>query len=169
MAGLAIPVADENDSNKVKHHLYENLLKPILAGAVEKMILPSFPLCDEILERAHILPAKDNVVKSIIARFYCRDMRALCFMLRKEFAPKEVITRAATRNSGAQDNSRPRYLYQMYDDLTRTNFLKIKAIGDDKRVHQCWANNGQLKFKLVDSTQVRKVFNVFDSINQIVS
>ena len=55
------------------------------------------------------------------------------------------------------------------DDLTRTNFLKMKAIGDDKRVHQCWANNGQLKFKLVDSTQVRKVFNVFDSIDQIVS
>ena len=108
VAGLAIPVADENDSNKVKHHLYENLLKPILAGAVEKMILPSLPLCDEILERAHILPAKDNAVKSIIARFYCRDMRALCFMLRKEFAPKEVITRAATRNSGAQDNSRRR-------------------------------------------------------------
>ena len=58
------------------------------------MILPSLPLCDEILERAHILPAKDNAVKSIIARFYCRDMRALCFMLRKEFAPKEAVTRA---------------------------------------------------------------------------
>ena len=62
-------------------------------------------------------------------------MRALCFMLRKEFAPKEAVTRAATRTSGALDISRPKYLYQMYDDLTRTNFLKMKAIGDDKRVH----------------------------------
>ena len=169
VAGLAIPTADENDSNKVKHHLYEKFLKPILAGAVQQMILPSLPLCDEILERAHILPAKDNAVKSIIARFYCRDMRALCFMLRKEFAPKEAVTRAATRTSGALDTSRPKYLYQMYDDLTRTNFLKMKAIGDDKRVHQCWATNGQLKFRLVDSEQVRKVHNVFDTIDQILS
>ena len=161
--------ADENDSNKVKHHLYEKFLKPILAGAVQQMILPSLPLCDEILERAHILPAKDNAVKSIIARFYCRDMRALCFMLRKEFAPKEAVTRAATRTSGALDTSRPKYLYQMYDDLTRTNFLKMKAIVDDKRVHQCWATNGQLKFRLVDSEQVRKVHNVFDTIDQILS
>ena len=55
------------------------------------------------------------------------------------------------------------------DDLTRTNFLKMKAIGDDKRVHQCWATIGQLKFRLVDSEQVRKVHNVFDTIDQILS
>ena len=96
-------------------------------------------------------------------------MRALCFSLREEFAPKEAVNRTTTRAGGAQETSRPRFLYQIFDDLTRTNFQKMKALGDDKRVHQCWATNGQLKFRLVDSDIIRKVSNVFDPIHKIVS
>ena len=62
------------------------------------------------------------------------------------------------------------HLYeQLYDDLTRVNFQKMKAIGDDKRVDSCWSANGQLKFKLVGSQQVRNVSSVFASIDKIVS
>ena len=71
----------------------------------------------------------------------------------------------------------------MYDDLTRINFKKMKAIGDDKGVDQCWSTNGQIKFKLVDqcwsincqikfklvgSATVKTVKQVFDSIDNII-
>ena len=170
VTGLKIPAEDECDSNLVKIHLYEQFIKPILEGAVSQGILPTLPTACEIIERAHVLPAKDKAAKPVIARFYCRDMRALVFRLKKEFAPRES-TRATTRNSGAagEGPSRPaRLRYQMYDDLTRINFKKMKAIGDDKRVDQCWSTNGQLKFKLVGSDTVKTVKSVFDSIDNII-
>ena len=101
VTGLKIPAEDEFDSNMVKIHLYEQLLKPILEGAVSKNILPTLPTACEILERAHILPAKDKATKSVIARFYCRDMRVLIFRLKKEFAPREKA-RAATRSTSTE-------------------------------------------------------------------
>ena len=57
----------------------------------------------------------------------------------------------------------------MYNDLTRINFKKMKAIGDDKRVDQCWSTTGQLKFKLIGSDMVKTVKSVYDPIDSIVS
>ena len=174
VTGLKIPAEDECDSNLVKIHLYEQFIKPILEGAVSQGILPTLPTACEIIERAHVLPAKDKAAKPVIARFYCRDMHALILRLKKEFAPRDSA-RATTRSSSAgagEGPSRPaaaaRLRYQMYDDLTRINFKKMKAIGDDKRVDQCWSTNGQIKFKLVGSATVKTVKQVFDSIDNII-
>ena len=168
VTGIKIPADEETDPNRVKHHLYEQLLKPILQGAVSNMILPTLPGESEIIERAHVLPAKKDAPKPIIARFYSRDMRALIFKLKKEFAPRETLkTRSSNQESGPPRPARLRC--QIYDDLTRTNFLKMKAIGDDSRVDQCWSANGHLKFKLVGSQQVRSVSSVFASLDEILS
>ena len=172
VTGLKIPAEDECDSNLVKIHLYEQFIKPILEGAVSQGILPTLPTACEIIERAHVLPAKDKAAKPVITRFYCRDMRALVFKLKKEFAPRDSA-RATTRSSSAgagESPSRPaaRLRYQMYDDLTRINFKKMKAIGDDKQGDQCWSTNDQIKFKLVGSATVKTVKQVFDSIDNII-
>ena len=176
VTGLKIPAEDECDANRVKIHLYEQFLRPILEGAVSKDILPTLPTVCEIIERAHVLPAKDKAVKPVIARFYCRDMRALIFKLKKEFAPREPAG-AATRSGSAasqpvEGSNRPltgRLRYQIYDDLTKINFQKMKAIGNDNRVDQCWSAYGQLKFKLIGSQTVKKVKSVFDPIETIIS
>ena len=178
VTGLKIPAEDECDSNKVKIHLYEQFLRPILEGAVSKNILPTLPTACPIIERAHVLPAKDKAVKPVIARFYCRDMRALIFKLKKEFAPRDqagATTRTGGGGSGAggatgEVRYKPlgRLRYQIYDDLTRFNFQKMKAIGNDRRVDQCWSTNGQLKFKLAGSDMVKTVKSVYDPIDTIV-
>ena len=124
------------------------------------------------------MPAKDKAVKPVIARFYCRDMRALIFKLKKEFAPRDqagATTRTGGGGSGAggatgEVHYKPlgRLRYQIYDDLTRFNFQKMKAIGNDRRVDQCWSTNGQLKFKLVGSDMVKTVKSVYNPIDTIV-
>jgi hypothetical protein len=113
-----------------------------------------------------VLPSKKDGPKPIIARFYCWEIRALVFKMKKEFAPKEMAMDG--RRQGNNNQQRPRYLYQIFDDLTRANFLKMKALGDDQRVEQCWAVNGQLRFKLVNSQEIKKVFSVFDPIDEIL-
>jgi hypothetical protein len=164
--GVKIPAGDENDNEAVKNHLYSKLIRPILAGAVQKGLLATIPPAEEVLERAHILPYKKSGPKPIIARFYCRETRALVFKLKKEFAPKE--TTPTTRSQGNDRGQRTRFLYQIYDDLTRANFSKMRAIGDDNRVDQCWAVNGQLKFRLKDSQVIMKVSSIYDSIEDIL-
>jgi hypothetical protein len=44
----------------------------------------------------------------------------------------------------------------------------MKAIGADKRVQSCWSFNGQLRYKLVNETEIRKVVSVFDGIDTIL-
>jgi hypothetical protein len=165
--GIKIPTADENNNEAVKNHLYSKLIRPILAGAVQKGLLTTIPPAEEVLERAHILPSKKSGPKPIIARFYCREIRALVFKMRKEFAPKEPAP--TTRSQGPDARPRTRYLYQIYDDLTRANFSKMKAIGNDSRVEQCWAVNGQLKLRLKDSQVILKVHSIYDSLEDILT
>jgi hypothetical protein len=169
VVGLQIPTADETDNEAVKRHLYSKLLKPILTGAVQKGFLSTLPSADEVLERAHILPSKKEGPKPVIARFFCREIRALIFKLKKEFAPKEENPAITTRRQGSSEQrQRPRYQFQIFDDLTRANFAKMRAISDDSRVDQCWAVNGQLRFRLVDSQEIRKVSSIYDSIEDII-
>jgi hypothetical protein len=40
--------------------------------------------------------------------------------------------------------------------LTRMNFLKMRAISKDPTVQSCWGINGSLRFRLKDSTTVKK-------------
>jgi hypothetical protein len=166
VVGVKIPTADETDNEAVKNHLYAKLIRPILAGAVQKGLLAAIPSAEEVLERAHILPTKKQGPKPIIARFYCREIRALVFKIRKEFAPKE--TAPATRSQGNDERPKTRYLYQVYDDLTRANFHKMRAISNDDRVDQCWAVNGQLKLRLKDSQEIIRVNSIYDSLEDIL-
>ena len=73
--GLAISSEEEKDSFLVKQKVYDNLLLPILTAAVDNGDLHSVPRVDDLLEAAHILPARDNKAKPVIARFFTRDMR----------------------------------------------------------------------------------------------
>jgi hypothetical protein len=166
--GITIPSSDETNNTKVRDHLYEKLLKPILIGAVEQNLLPRVPPAAEILERAHILPSRKDGPKPIIARFFCREIRAIIFKLKKQYAPRAEATEQRRRGDAPSTPQQGRLLYQVFDDLTKTNFIQMKKIGDDERVEQCWAANGQLKFKLVGNPQIRRVTSVFDTIDQII-
>jgi hypothetical protein len=106
----------------------------------------------------------------MIAHFYCRDIRALVFKLKKQYAPRAPPTEQRTRGDNQQHHQQQgRLLFQIFDDLTKPTFLKMKQIGDDSRVEQCWAANGQLKFKLRGCLQIRRVISVFDTIDNIIS
>ena len=158
--GLAISSEEEKDSSLVKKKVFDNLLLPILAAAVESGDLPSVPRVEDLLEAAHVLPARDNKAKPVIARFFIRDMRSLVFPYKKDFAPRE--------ESGSADGP-GRYLYPFFEDLTSVNFKKMRAIADHPTVEACWSSRGQLRYKLKGSPAVKKVGNVLDTVDIILS
>jgi hypothetical protein len=88
---VQLPHSDDTDT--VMKTIYQKALLPILEGALSSKLLKRIPAYDELLETAHILPAKYNDrPKPIITRFYSRNMRAMIFRLKKEFAPYEPTT-----------------------------------------------------------------------------
>ena len=164
VVGMGIPSEDEEDNQKVMQHLYDKLLKPILEGAVKKGLMSTIPPVESLLETAHVLPGKMNT-KPIIARFFTRNIRSLVFRLKKEFSPKE---QAAGSGEPSKASPRQRPKYAIYDDLTKVNFNKMRALAADKRVLACWSVKGQLKFKCHGEDFIRKVPCAFTPVEDLL-
>jgi hypothetical protein len=180
---LNVPLTEEEeqDADAVVQKVYNLVLLPILNGAKNARQLRTIPSADQLLEVAHVLPGKPGSPKPIIMRFYSRTLKAVCFRFRREFAPREPKTgRPATRSGSGQESdgavgggerngeNRGRYAFPLYEDLTRTNLAKLKAISADSRTQSCWSINGIIKFKLVNSNEIRKVGNILDSLDTIL-
>jgi len=169
IAGIQLQNEEASNPILVMRQVYDKALLPILKGAVDRGLLHSVPQCEQLLETAHILPARnDSKPKPVIARFYSRNMRNLMFQLKKDFAPKAGDPPPQTATSTAPQHKNPRLKYPFFEDLTKVNFQLLKALTDDQRTGAVWSINGVIKFKMANSTEVRKVSNVFDSVDDIL-
>jgi hypothetical protein len=160
---IPLPDHDQTDTYTVMKTVFDKALKPIFEGAIDRGMLAKMPAFDEVLETAHILPAKSNDrPKPIIARFYSRNIRSLVFRLKKELAPTTTInTKSGERKKVL--------LYPIYEDLTKTTHTLLQALLNDPRTGPVWTIGGSIRFRLKDDNTVRKVVSVFDSIEVILN
>jgi hypothetical protein len=157
--GLKIPQEDATDPEKVMLHVFKHVLEPIFQGALAKKLVLAIPTPYSIIETAHILPAKKDSINPIIVRFYTRNIRNMLFRLKREFAPKSAPSTRAEPG---------RYLYPFFEDLTRINFDKLKAISAHPDVQSCWSVGGVIRYKLKNSDVIKKVKSVFASVEAIL-
>jgi hypothetical protein len=153
---MSLAGVDERDPPAVIKAVYDTVFLPILQGAVTKQAISQVPRCYEMIEMAHPLPGKTDKPKAIIVRFFNRNIKALLFKFRKEFATK------------MGDGERARYAYPFHDDLTKDSFIKMKALQSDTRVQSCWSAGGSLRYKLVDSSVIKRVPSVYLTNNEIL-
>jgi hypothetical protein len=167
---LTFPPEDESNPKKVMEAVYHKLVLPILTGALQKGAIEAIPTLHEAIETAHILPGKPNSPKPIIARFTSRHLKQTLFSFKKDFSPKIPSSSSSSSSSSPSSTRGPRMLFPFYEDLTRDNFLKMKALAADQRVTACWSVGGQLRFRLSNSPEVvRRVKSVYDSVDKILS
>ena len=171
---------EEADPSAMIHKVYNLVLRPVLEGAVRSGKLQSIPAAEQVLEVAHVLPGKPGQPKPIIMRFFNRNTRNLIFSLKKEFAEREVDRRTGGGSDGgggggrggaagqATDRRVGRYKYPLYDDLTKANLSKMRAIAQDDRVLAAWTVNGQIRFRLKNSDAVRRVNSILDPLEEIL-
>jgi hypothetical protein len=175
---LNVPLTpeEEADNNRVRDIVFNIALRPILEGAVAKNLLLKVPTADQLLETAHVLPGKAGQPKPIIMRFYNRNVRDVCFTLKKYYAPR-VEQSGGGRGGAARGGDegaggfegRGRYLYPLYEDLTRATFLKMRAITNDERVKACWTIKGQIRFVLhKNEKDVRRVQSLLTPLDDIL-
>jgi len=160
------PNQDAHNNTVVMQLVYNSLLLPIFQGAVDNGMMPNIPTCDQVLEMAHILPCKPGSTPPIIARFFSRNIKALVFKLKRDFAPRTAHSRAANQNNRS---SPAPFAHPFYEDLTRYNFSKMRDIARDERVQSCWSVAGQLRFKLKGEDQVVKVKCIYDPVDTIIN
>ncbi len=183
---LNIPLSkeEEADNNIVRDKVYNLALLPILRGAVEKKLLVEIPKAEQLLELAHVLPGTAGQPKPVIMRFYNRNVRDVCFRLKKHYAPREEprapergAAGGAARFGGSASSGeniggfegKGRYCFPLYEDLTKAAFQKMRALSNDARVKACWSVKGQIKFTLVKKPEeVRRVESLLDSIDDIL-
>ena len=167
---VEVPEGEVSEPTKVMQHVFNRCFLPILQGARDKGLLHGIPTAEELLETAHILPAKAGTTPPIICRFYTRNLRSLMFRLKRELAPREEPEPAGAGTASRGDRVRPgRYLYPFYEDLTRANFHKFRALSQHEAVQSCWTVNGSIRYKLKDEDTIRKVRSVFATVDDIIA
>lgn len=177
--GVPLTAGEEKDAMLTMKKIYDVLFLPILRGAVTEKAISSVPSYDEIFETAHVLPGKSGAHKPIIARFYNRNIKSLCFRFRKNYAPRhyappstEAGGAAGGRPRGAgadrREGENMRMTFPFFDDLTKPALNKMKELQAHRGVESCWSINGQLRVKCKDSSVIRKVHSVFDSVDNIL-
>jgi len=96
-------------------------------------------------------------------------VRSLCFQFKKDFAPREPVQRGGASSDQLEDASRKgRFVYPLYDDLTKPTLMKMRAIQQDDRVLAFWTVNGKIHFRMKDSEVVRKVVSIQDPLDVIL-
>ncbi len=164
---MQLPHGDDTDTDTVMKTIYQKALLPILEGALSSKLLKRIPAYDELLETAHILPAKnDNRPKPIIARFYSRNMRAMIFRLKKEFSPYEPAT--TDTSSRHYKAGRRTFKYPIYEDLTKDTYNLLQALLKDERTGPVWTVSGNILYKLAGETTIKKVSSIYDSVEKIL-
>ena len=158
---LNVPLTNDEEKNKgaVADKLYNLVLLPLLNGALESGAIDTIPSRHQLIEKAHILPGKQGEHKPIIARFYNRELRLVCFQHKKG---------ACTRISASAKERAGSYCFLFYEDLTKANFTMMRTIGSLKDVQSCWSVNSQIRFKLVDSTVVKRASSIYDTVENII-
>lgn len=166
--GLQLRENEESDNRAVGRKLFEEVLQPILAGAIENGDLYDMPNADDVIEQAHVLPSKNSrdgqpLPKPIIARFYSRRLRGLIFKHKREFC---LRNRAAVLD---RPGALGKPLYAIFEDLTKINFNKMRALANHANVAAAWTVAGQIRFKLKDSEAVHRVKSVLDPVEKILN
>jgi hypothetical protein len=159
---IDLPDGDSTDTRTVMKAVFDKALLPILQGARQNGQIFHIPAFDEVLENAHILPAKSSSSpKPIIARFYSRPLRSTIFLNKKTFSPKIDITTPSGEKKTV-------YKYPFFEDLTKDNFQLLQTLLKDPRTGPVWSVGGRIRYKLKDSSVVKKVASVYDSVEDIL-
>jgi hypothetical protein len=157
---ITIGAGKETNNREVMLAIYNELVVPILTGAVELGEISAVPSCDNLIEIAHILPGK-GAKKPIIVRFFSRYWRSLLFRYRRDFAPREA--------TGNGNGDRPgRMKYPFYEDLTRATFKQLKTIQSDSRVTAAWTVSGVVRFRIENDDNTYKVTSIYDTVDDLV-
>ena len=155
------PPNDDYNFEDLSDHLYNDILRPILQGAVGKGRLKTIPSRDRLIISAHPLRAKEGKQPPVICRLLNGFYRTIILQCQREFGVR------ATRSR--ESSGPPPLIHPIYEDCTSELYRFRQRLAAQDGIASAWIAGGVIRFKKVGSDEVRKVKSVFDTIESIIS
>ena len=143
--GLELPTNINNSPISTAKFVYESL-RPILEVALKENTLPSIPSCFDLIDTAHLLPAKADKVPAIYVRFRSK-LYCLAIMLSKGKYFKETVEKK----------------FSITDDLTRVNAKLLKSFTERNDAAAAWFRINKVCYKLKSDPE--KILSARATIN----
>ena len=168
--GLSISEEEKVDGGKsLIKRVYDQIVKPVLAAAKTNKQIDSLPQLSNAIEDAYrIRPGMSKPTISgqplplpppIIVKFANPAVR-LAFLRNK---------RANLPNPSVDESAAGTRRYTVVEDLTGTNYKKLRELADSSEVDKAWSVDGRLRFIITGDKTVRRVKSVFDSVSDIIN
>ncbi len=156
-----IPQGEDCGFEELSSQLYDAVLLPILHGAVRKGRLTAVPSKDRLIVSAHPLPSKEGRPAPIFCRLLNGYYRTLILQCQKEFGRQYSRVGITGRPPPLQ--------HPIYEDSTSELFKFKQKLAAQDSVAAAWISGGAVRFKFQNSETVRKVKNIFEPIENILS
>jgi outer membrane murein-binding lipoprotein Lpp len=159
---VPVTVGEADDDNSLLiNTVYERFLKPILTIAKQSKTISSIPISKTLIESAFRPYAAPNSVARpppVIVKLSTRALKVAIMRHKRGNIP--------TPTAEEQRADIQRFL--IVEDITAPTHRKLKELSADQRVDKAWTVDGVIRFTLKNSTTVKKVKSVFDSVSDIV-
>ena len=168
--GLRISEEEKEDGGKsLTKRVYDQIVKPVLVAAKSNKQIDVLPqLSNAIVEAYRIRPNASKPIISgqppplpppIIVKFANQAVR-LAFLRNK---------RASLPNPSADETAAGTLRYTVVEDLTETNYKKLREMADSSEVEKVWSVDGRLRFTVPGDKTIRRVKSVFASVADIIA
>jgi len=164
---FGVPLSpDEKDSlepaKAAAKTAYDRVLKPILAAAKDKAILPTIPVIANIITEAYRIKSRNpSSIKPtpIVVKLVSPNIKAAIFRCRRDAMPQPspAETEAGLRR------------FHLAEDLTSSTYDFLMQLREHPKTERAWTTDGQVRFtKKGDSSGfVHKVKCIFDNIDSL--
>jgi len=154
---IGLPVTATTTTEEMTNMVYTSILCPILQLAKSNGEIENFPTARFAIDSIFSIPAKKGSTCPVIVRLSSLYLRNTIFRNKKEALP--------TKPDPQTHTIRP--VYQIYEDLTPSNYLRLRAFADHSAVKAAWTYNGQVRFRLKEGEEIYRVKNPSDTVESL--
>ena len=142
---------------------YDRVLKPVLAAAKEKSLIPSLPTITNVILEAYRLKPKNAALAKptpIVMKLISPAIKIAIFKAKRDSIPSPTTSEV---DSGLRR-------FHLAEDLTPASYNYLMELRAHAKIERAWTTDGGIRFlKKGDATNfVHKVKSVFVSIDNLL-
>ena len=152
-----------DNSKQLACRAYDKILKPALAAAKSSGIIGSVPQQQNVIEscfRSYTQqePSPSDPPPPVIIRLASQAIKVAIMKSKKNIpVPTDAEKSAGVRR------------FIVVEDLTPDTHKLLRELQSDDQTDKVWSVNGRIHYTLVGKKEIKKVKNIFDSVQEILS
>jgi hypothetical protein len=142
---------------------YDRILKPLLANAKEKVIIPTVPAVANVIHDAFRIKSKSASDRPapILVRLASPAIKTAIFKAKKDALPQPTDEE---KKAGFKR-------FHMVEDLTPATYTFLQQLREHDKIERAWTTDGVVRYTLKGDKDnfVYKAKSSFENINRLLS